>query len=154
MKIEDKIICYAGRYDKTAFYAKMGHFFAEEKYRRQMPYLRNEPDRVWFTIEENDRVIAFSSLRILDEYVLFTTEYTEFGYRRRGFFKLLTDVRFDYCKDMDMPVRTSTDLDYIRDYYIKQGFDIYRDTKNYWFLIKDNSKGVMTHELARCGEQC
>ncbi len=99
-----------------------------------MPYLRNKPDKVWFTIEKEDKVIAFSSLEIPDEYVLFTTEYVEARYRRRGLFKVLTDIRFEYCRDLNMPIRTVTNLEFIRDYYIKHDFKIYRTTKNYWFL--------------------
>ncbi|MFT4008246.1 MAG: hypothetical protein QM683_22485 [Lacrimispora sp.] len=108
MMNEDKIICYEGNYDKELFYSKMGRFFAEEKYRRQMPYLKNESDRIWFTIEINNRVAAFSSLRIMDNYILFTTEYVEFKYRRHGLFRVLTEVRFEYCRSLDMPIRTST----------------------------------------------
>lgn len=136
MNIE--INCYEGNYDKTLFYSKMGRFFAEEKYTRQMPYLRNEPDRIWFTIEKNSRVIAFSSLRIRDDYILFTTEFVEFGYRRQGLFKALTDIRFDYCRDMDMPILTATNIEFIKEYYENQGFEVYRTTKNYWFLRREN----------------
>lgn len=60
--VMNKISCFEGAYDKALFYSKMGRFFAEEKYIQQMPYLRNETDRVWFTIEENNQIIAFSSL--------------------------------------------------------------------------------------------
>ncbi len=146
MRNKNKIVCYEGSYDKELFYGKMGRFFAEEKYRRQMPYLKNEADRVWFTVEKNQRVIAFSSLRIMDEYILFTTEYVEAGYRRQGLFKALTEVRFAYCSELDMPIRTSTDLAYIKDYYVRQGFQVYRASKKYWFLLKSNGKGVPGHE--------
>ena len=131
----DKIQCFEGRYDKAQFYAKMGRFFAENRYIRQMPYLRNESDRTWFLIERGGRVVAFASLRILDEYILFTTEYVEAGFRGQGLFKLLTEARFHYCLELDMPIRTATGIPYIRDYYIRRGFEVYRETKNYWFLM-------------------
>ncbi len=134
----DKIECIDGNYDKAVFYAKMGRFFAEERYIRQMPYLRNESDRVWFIIERNGRVIAFSSLRIMSNYVLFTTEYVEVAYRRQGLFKALTNTRFEYCRDLKLPIYTSTNIGFIKDYYIRLGFEVYRTTKNYWFLRKDN----------------
>ena len=47
----EQIQCFEGNYDKALFYSKMGRFFAEERYIRQMPYLLNEPDRVWILIE-------------------------------------------------------------------------------------------------------
>ncbi|RFZ76115.1 hypothetical protein DS742_25415 [Lacrimispora amygdalina] len=138
--ITGKIQCFEGQYDKELFYSKMGRFFAEEQYLRRMPYLRNESDRIWFVIERDGKVIAFSSLRIMDEYVLFTTEYVEEGHRRQGLFKALTDIRFKYCSGLDMPIRTATNVDFIRDYYIRRGFDVYRATKHYWFLCSEGQE--------------
>ncbi len=146
MMDKNEIICYEGKYDRGLFYSKMGHFFAEERYRRFMPYLRNESDRIWFTIEKNGRVIAFSSLRIKDDYILFSTEYVESGYRKQKLFKILTEARFDYCRNIEMPIRTSTDLIYIKEYYLRQGFEVYRTTKKYWFLSKSSGREVKEHE--------
>ncbi|NWL89125.1 MULTISPECIES: GNAT family N-acetyltransferase [unclassified Paenibacillus] len=136
----ETIQCFEGKYDKAIFYSKMGRFFAEERYIRQMPYLRNESDRIWFLIERNGMVVAFSSLRIMDEYILFTTEYVEPGYRKQGLFKALTAARFAYCEELNMPIRTSTALEYIKNYYLEQGFEIYRTTRNFWFLLRRSDK--------------
>ena len=130
----EQIQCFEGNYDKALFYSKMGRFFAEERYIRQMPYLRNEPDRVWFLIEIEGQVAAFSSLVIKEEYILFSTEYVEIRYRRQGLFSALTDARFEYCQEIKMPVRTSTSIELVKDYYMRRGFAVYRKTKNYWFL--------------------
>ncbi len=130
----EKIQCFEGNYDKALFYSKMGRFFAEERYIRQMPYLRNEPDRVWFLIEKEGQVAAFSSLVIKVDYILFSTEYVEIRYRRQGLFSALTDARFEYCQEFKMPVRTSTSIELVKDYYMRRGFAVYRKTKNYWFL--------------------
>lgn len=147
MMSKQEVKCYEAPYDKELFYSKMGRFFAEERYRRQMPYLRNESDRVWFTVEKDNRVVAFSSLRIMDKYILFTTEYVESGYRRKGLFKALTEARFAYCRELEnMPIRTSTDLVYIKEYYLGQGFDVYRTTKKYWFLQKNKDKEELAYE--------
>lgn len=142
-----EIQCFEGKYDKALFYSKMGRFFAEERYIRQMPYLRNEPDRVWFLIEKEGRVAAFSSLLIKSEYILFSTEYVETKYRRQGLFKALTKARFKYCREINMPVHTSTNIEFIKDYYLKQGFNIYRTTKHYWFLCRESQED--TYEIHR-----
>lgn len=34
-------------YDKAAFYSIMGEFFAEKKYRDEMPYLVNTEEKEW-----------------------------------------------------------------------------------------------------------
>lgn len=133
------LYCYEGNYDRTIFYSKMGRFFAEERYLRQLPYLRNKPEKVWFTVEVGGTVVAFSSIEFPDGSILFTTEYVEPEYRRRGLFKILTKVRFDYCRDLDLPIRTSTNLPFIKGYYLQQGFEVYRTTKNYWFLSRSET---------------
>ncbi|MDR1014520.1 MAG: GNAT family N-acetyltransferase [Coriobacteriales bacterium] len=133
---------YDGSYDRGAFYAKMGRFFAEEPYSRQMPYLRNKPEKVWFTVERDGEVIAFSSLDVKAGYVEFTTEYVESRYRRKGLFRALTEARFLYCRDMKLPIRTSTSIGFIRDYYVRRGFEVYRETKNYWFLRRDGQEAA------------
>lgn len=137
----DRVLyCYEGNYNRPTFYSKMGRFFAEERYVRQMPYLRNKPEKVWFTVEIDGVVVAFSSIEFPSSYILFTTEYVEPKYRQRGLFKILTEVRFDYCRDLNLPIRTSTDLSFIKDYYMRQGFEVYRTTKNYWFLSRPKER--------------
>lgn len=133
-----EIKCFEGNYDKELFYSKMGRFFAEENYIRLMPYLKNERTKVWFTIEKNGRVIAFSSLLENDSRVLFTTAYVEMLHRRQGLFKKLTDIRFEYCKEIGKPIATATDKEFIKAYFEKRNFKVYRTTKNYWFLISNN----------------
>lgn len=123
----NKIQCFEGQYNKALFYAKVGQFFAEDRYIRQLPYLRN--------IERKDQVAAFSSLYILDTYILFTTEHMEPTYRRQGLFNVLGDFRFDYCSDWELPIRIFTSISFIRDDYIQQGFEMYRESKNDWFLV-------------------
>jgi GNAT superfamily N-acetyltransferase len=145
----NNIHCYEGNYDKALFYSKMGRFFAEERYIRQMPYLRNKPEKVWFTVEEKEQVIAFSSIDFKDEYVEFTTEYVEARYRRKGLFRVLTDARFEYCQDLKMPIKTSTNIGFIKDYYVRRGFEVYRMTKNYWFLRRDNQEASTWKETKR-----
>lgn len=142
----NNVQCYEGNYDKALFYSKMGRFFAEERYIRQMPYLRNRPDRVWFTIEKDDRVVAFSSVEFNDEYVEFTTEYVEARHRGKGLFRTLTEARFeycrDYCRDMNVPIKTATNIEFIKDYYVRRGFEVYRTTRYYWFLRRDSQEAT------------
>ena len=136
----NSIHCYEGNYDQALFYAKMGRFFAEKRYVRQMPYLRNRADRVWFTVEKDERVIAFSSIEFNDEYVEFTTEYVESRYRKKGLFRALTEARFEYCRELNLPIKTATNIRFIKDYYVRRGFEVYRTTKNYWFLRRDSQE--------------
>jgi GNAT superfamily N-acetyltransferase len=142
----NNVQCYEGDYDKALFYSKMGRFFAEERYIRQMPYLRNRPEKVWFTVEKDEKVIAFSSVEFKDGYVEFTTEYVEPRYRKKGLFRMLTEARFEYCRDycrrMNVPIKTTTNIEFIKDYYVRRGFEVYRTTRYYWFLRRDSQEAV------------
>jgi len=63
---------------------------------------------------------------------------------RMGLFRELTNARFEYCRKLNKPIRTSTNIEFLKDYYLKRGFKVYRKTKNYWFLYRD--KQEVSHE--------
>lgn len=128
---------YEGNYDKSEFYSKMGKFFAEKIYTKQMPYIYNSDEKVWFVIEENNLVVAFSSMIIKPNKIELTTAYVEKEHRGKGLFKQLTDVRLEFCKDKKLPIYTTTEHNFIKEYFEKRGFNTYKKTKNYFFLVKE-----------------
>lgn len=67
----------------------------------------------------------------------------EYKYRRQGLFKALTDIRFDYCPNIDLPILTATNIEFIKEYYEGHEFTVYRTTKNYWFLRRDRQEGFL-----------
>lgn len=46
-------------YDKAAFYAIMGEFFADKKYRSEMPYLVNSEEKEWCLFFANGELAGF-----------------------------------------------------------------------------------------------
>ena len=46
-------------YDKAAFYSIMGEFFAEKKYRDEMPYLVNTEEKEWCLFFANGKLAGF-----------------------------------------------------------------------------------------------
>lgn len=50
---------YNEGYDRTEFYSIMGKFFAEKKYRDEMPYLINTEEKEWRLFYEEGVLAGF-----------------------------------------------------------------------------------------------
>ena len=48
-------------YDKREFYSMIGEFFAERRYRKEMPYLVNDDDKSWNIFFDGSSVVGFYS---------------------------------------------------------------------------------------------
>lgn len=71
---------FNGDYDKADFYARTGMFFAEKRFRKEMPYLINSEEKEWclfyledrlacfYAHEEKDRITYISGFYVLEEY--------------------------------------------------------------------------------------
>lgn len=66
---------YTGNYDKAEFYSIMGKFFAERVYRRALPYLINDNEKVWYLYFLEDELVGFCGVRISDEFTTFSDIY-------------------------------------------------------------------------------
>ena len=54
---------YMGNYDKKEFYSQMGEFFADRNYRKKLPYLINDVDKIWYLVYERNKFIVFLELK-------------------------------------------------------------------------------------------
>lgn len=55
---------YIGNYDKNEFYMLMGKFFAERIYRKCLPYLINDKDKVWYLFFKGKDLAGFCGVKI------------------------------------------------------------------------------------------
>ncbi len=132
-----EIVVYEGEYDRSEFYSKMGKYFAEKEYQNELPYLHNEDGKVWFVAMEEKKVAGFASLVIENTKIVLATSYVEPEFRKRGFYKKLIDANMKYCKGIEKPFVCTTNNEIVKKHLEKLGFEIYRQTKNYWFLRKE-----------------
>lgn len=123
-------------YNKAEFYGLMGIFFAEREYKKTMPYLVNEPNRVWDLIIEEGRVIAF--ITYLERLGRINIGYCYIGKEVKDKklieSNLITNVHNIGAGIKDMYVDIEKGMD--KEEYIHLGFEIYKETTNYWFLVK------------------
>ena len=59
-----KVKEFIGNYDKDLFYSIMGKFFAERSYRKKLPYLINDKDKLWYIFFRKGELIGFCSIKI------------------------------------------------------------------------------------------
>lgn len=132
-----EIVVYEGEYGRSGFYSKMGKYFAEKEYQNELPYLHNEDEKIWFVAMEEEEVAGFASLVIESKKIVLATSYVEPEFRKRGIYKKLIDANMKYCKGIEKPFACTTNSEIVKKHLEKLGFEIYRQTKNYWFLRKE-----------------
>ena len=132
-----QIEIFEGNYDKSKFYSHMGKYFAEPKYQKEMPYLANKEGSVWFLVFEGNVLIAFASLHELKNKMVFQHSYVEEPYRKKGIWKKLNENRFKYASNKNKPIEVITKEEFLKDYWIKNGFEVYRQNGRYYYLRRD-----------------
>lgn len=133
-----QIKIFEGNYNKTEFYTYLGKYFAEPNYRKEMPYLSNKEGSVWILVFEGDELIAFASLHELKNKIMLEHSYVEDTYRKKGIWKKLNELRFKYASDKNKPIEVITKEDHLKEYWIKNGFEVYRQNGRYFYLRKEN----------------
>lgn len=133
-----QIKTFEGSYNKTEFYAHMGKYFAELKYKNEMPYLSNKDGSMWILAFEGDELIAFASLHELKNKIMLEHSYVEEAHRKKGIWKKLNEIRFKYASGKNKPVEVITKEDHLKEYWIKNGFEVYRQNGRYFYLRKEN----------------
>ena len=68
---------YMGNYDKKEFYGQMGEFFADRIYRKQLPYLINDVDKIWYLVYERNKFVGFFGVKICNENTLISDIYID-----------------------------------------------------------------------------
>lgn len=134
-----EIKIFEGDYDKREFYFYMGDVFASRDIRNDMPYLYNEEDRVWFLYMIDDELAGFASIQENKSNVEFKNDYVLEEHRDSGILEQLLDERLKYLKQNGINKNIKVAPEKFKDIeiYIKKGFEIYRETKNYVFMRKE-----------------
>ena len=84
---------FKGNYDRADFYARTGMYFAEKKYRREMPYLINTDEKQWCLFYQNDTLAGFYAWEEKDDITVISGFYVTESFRRLGVSEyLLTDI--------------------------------------------------------------
>lgn len=126
---------FKDNYNKAEFYSIMGKFFAEPFYKRQLPYLSNRDNTVWFVDidDETNDVISFNSYEEKRSCVEFKSTFYENNIQS------LEEILIQQLSQLQGKViETASSNKQIIVLFLKLGFEEYRKTTNYIYLIKEN----------------
>jgi GNAT superfamily N-acetyltransferase len=135
-----QIRIYEGYYDRTEFYGLMGRYFAEKKYRKEMPYLENSDDHIWFLAFIEGKLIGFGSVVVLKSKVVLSHSYVEEEHRRQGIWSSINEKRLAYAHEARKPIEVITKEPYLKEHWIKNGFSVYRMSGRYCYMRRDSNE--------------
>lgn len=109
---------FSSGYDKREFYAIMGQFFAEEKYRKEMPYIKNSDKKGWSLFYIKDNLVGFYSHEQIKDVAQISSVYVLEEFRRMGVFtEMLKDMINCFCN-----IKITSNNDILLNLLLKNGF--------------------------------
>lgn len=128
---------YEGNYNRAEFYSLMGKFFAEQNYKKILPYLSNRESTIWHVCLKDEDVVAFSATEETKNSISFKTDFYE---KNISDLEKILKKRLKEFANTEKTIKTETSNDKIRDMFLKHGFEEYKTTTNYHFLKKEPIK--------------
>lgn len=98
---------YMGNYNKEQFYAIMGRFFAERVYRKKLPYLCNERDKIWYLFYRRKELVGFCAIKPLENYTLISDIYVLEQFKDRNVFEFISKYITDHYAKNELQVLTN-----------------------------------------------
>lgn len=135
MKIEIKV--FEPGYDKREFYGYMGDPLTMPDVRREIPYLTNARDMVWFLAVNGDELVGFAALLPDKKKVALRNHYVYPARRGSGIFRRLLQASLDYAERKGLPIVVAIKGDTLLKTYQNLGFGEERRTRNYVFLRRE-----------------
>lgn len=97
---------YVGNYDRVEFYSIMGKFFAERIYKRVMPYLVNDRNKIWYLFFKDDELAGFCGVNICDTYTNFSDIYVVDKYQKSNLLNFMCEHLFKIYRLENIKVLT------------------------------------------------
>lgn len=100
---------YMGNYNKEQFYAIMGRFFAERVYRKKLPYLCNERDKIWYLFYRAKDLVGFCAIKPLESYTLISDIYVLDKFKDSNVFEFIAKYITGHYAKNDLQILTNSD---------------------------------------------
>ncbi|MEI3529649.1 MAG: hypothetical protein V8Q75_01065 [Bacilli bacterium] len=100
---------YMGNYNKEQFYAIMGRFFAERVYRKKLPYLCNERDKIWYLFYRAKDLVGFCAIKPLENYTLISDIYVLDQFKDANVFEFMAKYITNHYAKNDLQILTNSD---------------------------------------------
>ena len=127
------IYIFKDNYNRSEFYSVMGKYFAEPNYKKELPYISNKDNTVWYVdINKDGEVLAFNSFEEGNK-VEFKTTY----FKQNNIKSLESIIKLQLTHIGNKVIETANSNEKIVKVFKKYGFTEYKKTTNYTFLRKD-----------------
>ena len=127
---------YIGNYSKKEFYSEMGEFFADRVYRKKLPYLINDDDKVWYLVYEKNKLIGFFGIKICNENTLISDIYLNDKCDNKKVFKYMAEYLVNLYNEEELKVLTK--VKYEQAIWESLGFKMVGNKGNYSILIRES----------------
>lgn len=128
---------YMGNYNKRDFYGEMGEFFADRVYRKKLPYLINDVDKIWYLVYDRNKLIGFFGIKICNENTLISDIYLDDDCDNKKVFRYMAKYLVNLYKEEELKVLTK--VKYEQDIWKDLGFEMVGNKGNYSVLIRGES---------------
>ena len=125
---------YMGNYDEAEFYSIMGKFFAERTYKKIMPYLANDKNKIWYLYFHNDELVGFSGIKISEDYINFMDIYEVDKYKKQGVLKFICEHLLRLYKVEDIKVLSNNEEEI--EIWLAHGFKKIGEKGRYQSLVR------------------
>lgn len=132
-----EIKVFARTAGNSEFYALMGKFFAEPVYRKQLPYLVNRENNIWFIAIENGVVIGFVAINETKNSIKLEHDFVEEACRNNKLYEKLNSTRLAHIKDSGKALEVIVKEAHLIKYWSKLDFKEYRQNGAYHYLRKE-----------------
>ena len=125
------------------FYALMGKFFGSRQVAKDlgMP-MWDDPNREWLLCLDNDRPVACGSIEIKGENAVMKSGWVEEGYRGKGVYNTLFELRMQLAKDSGVKIMRATVTEKSKNTFIRQGFRNNGMRGKYYMMKKELNEDV------------
>jgi GNAT superfamily N-acetyltransferase len=131
-----KIKIFEPGYNKREFYGYMGDAFSMPDVKKELPYIGNTKNAVWFLAFDGDDLAGFMAVENSKGKVVFKSGYVYPEYREKGVFREIFEAGSSYAasKFPGLPYITACATPNLLNMLNRYGFKEVRKTKNYTFM--------------------
>lgn len=125
---------YIGNYNKEEFYSVMGKFFAERCYRKVLPYLINDVDKIWYLIYDKKEFLGFFGIKVCAENTLISDIYIKDCENQMDIFKYMAEYLVNTYQEEQVKVLTKLNKE--QAIWKQLGFKMCGTRGNYSIMIR------------------
>jgi len=123
-------------YNKSEFYGHMGDALSMPELKKELPYIGNTQNSVWFLAFDGENLAGFMAVENSKGKVVFKSGYVYPEYRQNGVFREIFEAGVNYAtsKFPGLPYITACATPNLLKLLNRYGFKEIRKTKNYIFM--------------------